>query len=106
VTRFDADDLLALASASKKVLKSVARDARDEARHMADKHREKKKREHAPARAGRGADALPDRPAGREPRRFRFKRRWVVVPVLVTFLVVVLVLGGLAWLLAAAFGLL
>jgi hypothetical protein len=41
--------------------------------------------------------------AGRSVRRF--KRRWVVVPVLVTLLIVLLVLVGLGFLVAAALGL-
>ncbi|MCO7222611.1 hypothetical protein NH342_22735, partial [Klenkia sp. PcliD-1-E] len=38
-------------------------------------------------------------PPPQEPRpRFRFKRRWVVVPVLVLLLVVVGLVAGLVWL--------
>src|SRR5215213_4191565 len=42
VERIDSDDLRALASASKALLSSVARDARDQARHLAEKRRERK----------------------------------------------------------------
>jgi eukaryotic-like serine/threonine-protein kinase len=100
VERIDGDDLRALASASRALLGSVARDARDQARVLADRRRDRKAQERgepspAPARA-----AAP--PA---PRRRRFKRRWVVVPVLTTVLLVVLLLVGAAWWLAAALGL-
>jgi hypothetical protein len=99
VERIDADDLRALASASKSLLSSVARDARDQARYLADRRRERKG-ESRPVPAGRsgGPPAAPR-------RRRRFKRRWVVVPVVVTLVVVVLVLVGLGFLLAAALGL-
>ena len=81
VQRFGSDDLRKLASASKAVLGTVARDA---AREIVDRRRERK------ARTG-PETALPR-------RRRRFKRRWVVVPVLVTVVVVLiaLVAGGLA----------
>lgn len=97
--RLDADDLRALASASKALLTSVARDARDQARSLAERRR---------GRRG-GSDPVPARPAGGAPaaprRRRRFKRRWVVVPVLVTLIVVLLVLVGLGFLVAALLGL-
>jgi serine/threonine protein kinase len=99
VERMDPDDLRALASASKALLSSVARDARDQARYLAGRRRERKGRSGPP----------PAGPAGGPPaaprRRWRFKRRWVVVPVLVTLAVVVLVLVGLGFLVAAALGL-
>src|SRR5215212_311429 len=74
VHRFDSADLKLLASASAAVLGSVARDARDQARYLADKRR---------SRQGPVAGRPPAAPR----RRWRFKRRWVVVP-LVTILVV------------------
>jgi serine/threonine protein kinase len=95
VERIDADDLRKLASASKALLTSVARDARDQARQLADRRRER-----------RGDSGSVGRPPVAAPRRRRFKRRWVVVPVLVTVAVVLLVLVGLGFLLAAALGLL
>jgi serine/threonine protein kinase len=98
VDRIDADDLRKLASASKALLTSVARDARDQARQLADRRRERKG-DSGPARR-------PQATAAPAPRRRRFKRRWVVVPVLVTVAVVLLVLVGLGFLLAAALGLL
>jgi serine/threonine protein kinase len=112
VERIDADDLKALASISRAVLGSVARDARDQARYLSE--RRKARRETPPpaaaapagrsARAGRraraGAPAAPPR------RRRRFKRRWVVVPVLLTIVGVVLLLAVAAALLAAVVGLL
>src|SRR3954451_19912395 len=42
VERIDADDLRELASASRALLSSVARDARDQARHLAERRRERK----------------------------------------------------------------
>jgi serine/threonine protein kinase len=94
VERIDADDLRALASASKALLTSVARDARDQARHLADRRRD---------RAGNSGPAQR-RPGDTPPRRRRFKRRWVVVPVLVTLLIVLLVLVGLGLLVARIIG--
>jgi eukaryotic-like serine/threonine-protein kinase len=93
VARLDSDDLRALASASKALLGSVARDARDQARHLAEKRRERKDTErHGPPAAPR--------------KRRRFKRRWVVVPVLTTVVLIVLLLAGAAWALLAVLGLL
>jgi serine/threonine protein kinase len=102
VERLDAADLRALASASRALLSSVARDARDQARHLADRHRDRKA-DSGPAR--RGPPELPASapPVARRPRRF--KRRWVVVPVLVTVVIVLLLLVGLGLLVAAALGL-
>jgi eukaryotic-like serine/threonine-protein kinase len=96
VERIDADDLRKLASASKALLTSVARDARDQARQLAERRRE---------RRGDGGPARRPETAP-TPRRRRFKRRWVLGPVLVTVAVVLLVLVGLGFLLAAALGLL
>jgi serine/threonine protein kinase len=97
VERLDAEDLRALASASKAILGSVARDARDQARVMVDRRRERKSRETA---------STPQQVTAPPRRRRRFKRRWVVVPVLVTVALVVLALAGIALGLAAVFGLL
>jgi eukaryotic-like serine/threonine-protein kinase len=94
--RIDSDDLRALASASKALLGSVARDARDQARHLADRRRERKAADRQPA---------PRAPAP-PPRRRRFRRRWVVVPVLLTVALVLLLLVGAGLALAAVFGLL
>jgi serine/threonine protein kinase len=94
--RIDSDDLRALASASKALLGSVARDARDQARHLADRRRERKAAERQPAA----------RPPAPPPRRRRFRRRWVVVPVLLTVALVLLLLVGAGLALAALFGLL
>ncbi|MGY1804865.1 serine/threonine-protein kinase [Blastococcus sp. SYSU D00922] len=91
--RIEGEDLRALASSSKALLGSVARDARDQARHLADKRRERKEAERRPA-------------AAPPPRRRRFKRRWVVVPVLLTVTIVLLLLVGAGLALAAVFGLL
>jgi eukaryotic-like serine/threonine-protein kinase len=99
--RIDAEDLRKLASASRAVLGSVARDARD---HLVDRRREKK----AERRVTEGRDAPPS-PVQRTaapPRRRRFKRRWVVVPVLTTVVLVLLLIVGAAVGLAAFFGLL
>ncbi|CAA9261632.1 MAG: serine/threonine protein kinase, partial [uncultured Blastococcus sp.] len=93
VERIDSDDLRALAHASRALLGSVARDARDQARVMADRRRDRKADRVAP-------------PPPTPPRRRRFKRRWVVVPVLSTVVVVLLLLVGAGIALAAVFGLL
>jgi serine/threonine protein kinase len=158
VERFDADDLRALAS----VIGTVARDAREQARYLADKRRERKERkelrelrerEGRPGRRRTGGAApspqappsqapspqappsqapspqppsskaprsqtppaappaapsrvvtSPPRSAGLARRRWRFKRRWVVVPVLVTVLVVLAAVSGMVVLLVRAFG--
>jgi Flp pilus assembly protein TadB len=81
--RIDAADLRALASASKAVLGSVARDARD---RLADR-RQERKTEHA-----------------QTPRRRRFKRRWIVVPAVTALLLLVLILAGVALAWAQIFG--
>jgi serine/threonine protein kinase len=95
--RIDADDLKALASASRAVLGSAARDARD---HLADRRRERRE-ERRPARR-----AAVERAIGPPQPRRRFKRRWVVVPVLTTVVLVVLLLVGAAVALLAFLGLL
>jgi hypothetical protein len=97
VERIDGEDLRALASASRALLDSVARDARDQARVLADRRRDRKAQER---------QDLPDRSAPPPRRRRRFERRWVVVPVLTTVLLIVLLLVGAALALAAALGLL
>jgi hypothetical protein len=86
--RIDAADLRALASASRAVLGSVARDARD---HLAERRQERKQERHPPAAPAR--------------RRRSFMRRWVVVPVLTTLVVLVLILAGAALGLAVLLGL-
>jgi eukaryotic-like serine/threonine-protein kinase len=91
--RLDADDLRALAMASKAALGDVARTARSMAGRRLARRRD-------------GGDRAPMRPPPAPPRRRRrFKRRWVVVPVLLAVLVVLLVLVGLGFWLANAFGL-
>ncbi|MGY1636092.1 protein kinase [Geodermatophilus sp. SYSU D00742] len=126
VERFDAADLKALAAASATALGAVARDAREQARYLRDRRRERRtsappadlhapdpppdlhvpgpppdRRERrattAPPAAGRDAPAAPAR-AGT--RRRRFKRRWVVVPAVLVLLLVVAVVGGLVALVA------
>jgi serine/threonine protein kinase len=100
VTRLDADDLRALASASRAVLGSVARDARDQAHHLADRRRARRGSS-GPASRQRHAPAAGTTAA---PRRRRFKRRWVVVPVLVGAVLALLVLVAVALLVAAGLG--
>jgi eukaryotic-like serine/threonine-protein kinase len=96
--RIDAEDLRKLASASKAVLGSVARDARD---HLADRRRDKKEERRS------GRRAVVERAVGPPPqRRRRFKRRWVVVPVLTTVLIVAILLVLAAVALLAFLGLL
>jgi serine/threonine protein kinase len=101
VERIDAEDLRKLASASRALLGSVARDARDV---LAERRRERKEQEGA-EQESRGAPRSAR--AGAPPRRRRrFKRRWVVVPLVVTVVLVVLVVAGIALGLAAVLGLL
>jgi serine/threonine protein kinase len=90
--RIEAADLRALASASRAVLGSVARDARD---HLAERRHERKQERHP----------RPAAPPAPPPRRRRFRRRWVVVPVLTTVVILVLLLGAAALGLALVFGL-
>ncbi|WP_369252816.1 serine/threonine-protein kinase [Geodermatophilus amargosae] len=141
VERFDLDDLRALAS----VIHGVARDARDQARYLAERRKERKERKEAgdghrkrgsrpvrvaatprsaapaatprsaapatppaaspatPPQAPPSAPPSPRPPAAPAARR-RFKRRWVVVPVLLAVLAVLAAVGGVVALLAAAFG--
>ena len=79
--RFSSDDLRKLASASKAVIGAVARE-------VVDRRRERTNRAPEPV------------PVDSRPRR-RFKRRWVVVPVLTVVLLVLLLIVGagfaLAW---------
>jgi serine/threonine protein kinase len=98
VERIDSDDLRALASASGALLRSVARDARDQAHHLKERRRERKDSGPVPSAPAASPPAAPR-------RRRRFKRRWVVVPVLVTLAVVLLVLVGIGFVVAAALGL-
>ena len=116
LARFDRAELRSLASASKAVLGSVAgsvaesvvRETRDQARTLVDKRRAQRRAlAHPPEPApGPPDDASPARTATPEIRpRWRFKRRWVVVPVVVTVLLVVLVLAGLVVLLGSMTGL-
>ncbi|RFU22163.1 serine/threonine protein kinase [Geodermatophilus marinus] len=103
VQRFDAADLATLASASVQALGTVARDARDQVHHLAERHRER--------RAGRGprpedgARTASRRDASPEPtHRWRFKRRWIVVPTLVVIVVLLAVAAGLFLLAASELG--
>src|SRR4051812_33156627 len=54
VERLDSDDLRALASASRALLTSVARDARDQARYLAERRRERRDGGPAPSRPADG----------------------------------------------------
>jgi serine/threonine protein kinase len=94
VQRLDADDLRALASTSKALLSDVARGAARGARDLAG--RELARRRGRPT----GRTEAPGKP----PRRRRFKRRWVLVPLLSTLAVVALVLVGVGLWLAHVFG--
>jgi hypothetical protein len=109
VERIDASDLRKLAAASATVLGAVARDARDQARHLAERRRERRevrRRETVPP------EGPPEPPAGRRPaerssdrpQRRRFRRRWVVVPVLVVVLALLAVAAGLVVLAGALLG--
>jgi serine/threonine protein kinase len=97
VERIDAADLMALASASRALLGSVARDARDQARHIRGTRRDRK--ESRPV-----AQQPPPAPPARKKSRFRFKRRWVVVPVVTTVVVFLVLLVGAALAIAEFFG--
>jgi serine/threonine protein kinase len=83
VVRFDLADLLSLASSSKAVLSTAVRDARDQVKEANERRNE---------------PPLPrrERRAAAKQRRFRFKRRWVVVPIVVLVLVLALVVATLA----------
>jgi serine/threonine protein kinase len=100
VERLNADDLRALASASRTLLGSVVRDAADEARVLAGRRRERKEQEQREVPVPKAAAPPPRR------RRRRFKRRWVVVPVVVTVVVVVILVVAIGLGLAALFNLL
>jgi eukaryotic-like serine/threonine-protein kinase len=97
VERIDSEDLRRLASASRALLGSVARDARDV---LAERRRERK------AQDPRLRTGQPQRSTAPPQRRRRFKRRWVVVPVLTTVIVVAILLAAAGLALAAVFGLL
>jgi hypothetical protein len=84
VARFSAEDLRALAAASRAVLGSVVSDARD---HLAERQRDRRE-----VRGG-GGKAAPA-PSAPPRRRRRFKRRWVFVPLLLLFLLVVAVVAA------------
>ncbi len=122
--RIDSDDLRRLASASKALLGSVARDARDV---LAERRRERKAEERkaderkaderkaderkaderqADMRKADERDLVPAPPFDARLRGWRFKRRWVVVPVLTTVVLVVMLLVGAGLALAALLGLL
>ncbi|MCZ2828480.1 serine/threonine-protein kinase [Modestobacter sp. VKM Ac-2986] len=88
VERFDLADLLALASSSKAVVTTVVRGARDQAKDAAGRRRADA--EAAPTRSRH------ERRQAVKQRRLRFKRRWVVVPMVLLALLVLLVLGALA----------
>ena len=88
VERFELADLLALASTSKAVVGTAVRSARDQARDAADRRRADA--EAAPTRSRR------ERRAAVKQRRLRFKRRWVVVPIVLLVLVLLVVAGALA----------
>ncbi|WP_409332896.1 serine/threonine-protein kinase [Trujillonella humicola] len=89
VERIGAEEFKALAASSAALLgtvaRGVARDAADQARHLADRRRAR--------RADRTPPPPPAPPPRRPPaargRRFRFRRRWVVVPVVVLVLALV-----------------
>ena len=99
--RFDREDLRAIAAVSASVLGSVAR---DQALQLAGIQRH---RDAGPGPGpGGGRAVATQRPAGRPAHGWRFKRRWVVVPVLLTVVLAVLIVGGLLALLAAMFGML
>jgi serine/threonine protein kinase len=114
VERISSDDLKALALGSAALIGTVARDAADQARHLNERRRARKADRQpsgpTPAPPARGSGPRSRRQtepaAARRPgRRFRFRRRWVVVPAVVLVLVSLVVVAGLAALLGLAFGL-
>ena len=94
--RIDAEDMHRLAEASRAVLGTVARDS---ARYLA--RRAVGRTDKARPEQGRPAAGRPS--AGPRSRR-RFKRRWVVVPVLVVLVVSMALLTGATMLLLWLFG--
>jgi serine/threonine protein kinase len=98
MTRFDAEDLRRLAAASAAVLGSVAK---DQARQIVERRRDRKQQERL---ARRGRSRPPAASSTATPHRWRFKRRWVVVPLLVLVVVTLLVVGGLVWLALSLLG--
>jgi serine/threonine protein kinase len=110
--RIDAADLKALAAASATALGTVARDAREQARHLAERRRERKRRAGTVEAAGPPSPepaVLPPPPPvatrpREEPRRRRFRRRWVVVPLLLLTLVLLAVAVGIVVLVGTLLG--
>jgi serine/threonine protein kinase len=102
VERLDSDDLRALASASKALLGDVARGAARGARDLAARGARDLAGRELSRRRGRGTARQAD--PGMPRRRWRFKRRWVLVPLLSTLTVVVLALVGVGLWLAHVFG--
>jgi serine/threonine protein kinase len=84
VERFDLSELLSLASSSKAAVRSVVRDVRNQAREAGERRL-----------AGAPSPSRRERRAAAKKRRFRFKRRWVVVPLVFLVLVVALVVTAL-----------
>jgi serine/threonine protein kinase len=98
VERFELADLVSLASSSRAALGAVARDAREQARELA--HRRTSSRPEAPAPRTRH-----ERRVAAKQRRFRFKRRWVVIPLVTLLLLVLLVVAALVLLLSGVISL-
>ncbi|MGY1603528.1 serine/threonine-protein kinase [Geodermatophilus sp. SYSU D00815] len=86
VHRFDAADLRQLALASRAVLGSMARDALTSRRRP-------------------GSAPLSARPPVPPRRRRRFRKRWVLVPLLTVLVVTLAALAGVIWLVAHVMGL-
>ncbi|WP_091159614.1 serine/threonine-protein kinase [Geodermatophilus africanus] len=110
VERIDAADLRALAAASATVLGAVARDARDQARHLAERRRERRRRAETTAAAPPAPAPPPSPPPAatrreeQRPRRRRFRRRWVVVPLVLVALVLLAAAVGLVVLAGSLLG--
>ncbi|WP_237493832.1 serine/threonine-protein kinase [Modestobacter sp. L9-4] len=88
VERFELADLLALASTSKAVVGTAVRGARHQVRDATDRRRADA--EAAPTRSRH------ERRQAVKQRRLRFKRRWVVVPMVLLVLVLLVVVAALA----------
>jgi serine/threonine protein kinase len=105
VERIDAEDLRALASASKALIGSVARDLAERRRERKSTERKGTERKGTDRKADRRSAPAPAAAVAAPPRRRRFKRRWVVVPVMTTVIVVTLLIVGAAVGLAMLLGL-
>jgi eukaryotic-like serine/threonine-protein kinase len=95
VHRLSSADLKEHATASKAAFESAFRDARDQARSMAERRREQ---------WASGSRPLPGHPPPALRRRRRLARRWVVIPLVTVLVVSLALLIGLVWLIGQGLG--